>query len=211
MTRRSAVAFLFCGFIVLATASAAQQSGRFPDYCVGFSPEACQRISVVVGSKIRPAYCVPGFGRTDSGLHLSPEQLRICYAMPDPVDPESQRRVDAAQAKQRQLMDDARAMVQESWTQYGRSIETIEVGYKCGVVDQPSASFAIQPIQSAMQGELVRAGLINDGAMYAGLQKITATSIQAGKEAADRGACTVMTPADRGRLRSIVSDLMQGG
>jgi hypothetical protein len=115
----------------------------------------------------------------------------------------------AAQQSRQQMIDDARAMVQESWEKYGRSIEAIEVGVKCGVIDQMSANFSIQKIQIVMRDELIDAGLINDGAMMEKIDRITATSIEAGKKAAEGGACASMTLAERGRLRSMVSGLMR--
>jgi hypothetical protein len=115
--------------------------------------------------------------------------------------------LDENQAKRKQQIEDARAMVRESWDGYGNVIEKIEIGYKCGVVDQLSGNVAVRQVQVAMQNELNRAGLIGDTTMS--IQDITTNSVQAGKKAFEEGACTRMTPASRGRLRSMVSDLMQ--
>ena len=181
----------------------AAQGDPTPDYCVGFSPEACSRIKAVIESKIRPAYCVPGFGRIDSGLNLTDEQLRICYTLPREPSPEEER----AQAMRNQRINDSRAMVKESWGKYRGVIEAIETGYKCDVVDQLSANVAVEKLQVAMQDELNHAGLIGDPTMS--VQDFTTGAVQAGKAAAESGACTKLTPAWRGRLRSIVSDLMR--
>ncbi|WIG52220.1 MAG: hypothetical protein OJF48_003138 [Afipia sp.] len=48
-------------------------------YCVGFSPASCARITAAVEAKPKPDYCRPGFGLVGSGL--SSEQLRICYVI----------------------------------------------------------------------------------------------------------------------------------
>jgi hypothetical protein len=52
-------------------------------YCVGFSPDACDRIKKVVDaytpSEPLPNYCNPGFALVGSGL--TDEQLRICYVI----------------------------------------------------------------------------------------------------------------------------------
>ena len=200
------VVLAYCGIAVGAHAA-----DPAPYYCVGFSPDACGRIKAVIDSKVRPAYCVPGFARTDSGLNLTPEQLRICYAQPAapsaPLSPETERALADSQARRNQRTDDARAMVKDSWKKYRGIVEAIETGYKCDVVDQLSANVAIQKIQLAMQDELNHAGLINDPTMS--VQDFTVAAVQSGKAAADGGACTHMTPAWRGRLRSIVSDLMR--
>ena len=57
-----------------------QNAANAADYCAGFSSDACERIKKVVESNVPPAFCKPGFGLAGSGL--TPEQLRICYAMP---------------------------------------------------------------------------------------------------------------------------------
>lgn len=200
------VALMATALITSFHSAKAQQSGRAPEYCVGFSPDACQRIRSVVESGVRPSYCVPGFGRVDSPVHLPPEQLRICYAMPTPIDPQHQREFDAAQAQQNQRIEDARAMVRESWSQSGGLIEGIEVGYKCGVIDEQSAQLAIRSVQVSMDDELNRAGLIGDRAMN--IEQTTLNFINTGKASVQNGACSRLTPAMRGRLRAMVSSLM---
>ena len=202
------IVLTICGVSTITRANSPNQFDPVPEYCVGFSLNACTRIKAVIESGVRPAYCVPGFGRVDSGLNLTPEQLRICYAQPPaPLSPDTQRAQDANQARQRQMIEDAKAMVRESWSNYRNLIEEIEIGYKCDVVDQLSASVAIRKIQVVMQRELNKAGLIGDSTMS--IQDFTINGVQAGKNAAESGACTRMTPASRGRLRAMVSDLMQ--
>lgn len=49
------------------------------NYCKGFSPEACARITAAAETKPKPRYCKPGFALVGSGL--SAEQLRICYVI----------------------------------------------------------------------------------------------------------------------------------
>lgn len=53
-------------------------------YCVGFSPEACARITAAAEAKSKPSYCKPGFGLYGSGL--SPEQSRICSVISNEED-----------------------------------------------------------------------------------------------------------------------------
>lgn len=201
---RTLIAALGC--LLFATYPA--KADPMPDYCVGFSPDACSRIKAVIESKVRPDYCVPGFARTDSGLNLSPEQLRICHAQPpEPLSADEKRAQTKEQARREQRINDARAMIKESWAKYGGAIEAIEIGYKCEVVDQMPANIAIRKIQLAMQDELIRAGLIGDPTMN--IQNFTSTAVQAGKTAAERGACAKLTSVWRGKLRAMVSDLVQ--
>ena len=201
------VALAFCGLSAATQAANPNQSGPAPEYCVGFSPDACARIRAVIEFKVRPVYCVPEYARPDSGLNLTPEQLRICYASEPapPPNPEMERAWSEIQEKREQQIEDARAMVRESWATYGNVIEAIETGYKCGVVDQLSANAALQNVEVAMRNALIHAGLIDDSTMS--IQEFATGSVQAGKSAAEGGACTRMTPASRGRLRSMVSDL----
>lgn len=107
----------------------------------------------------------------------------------------------------KQRLNDARAIIKESWASYGQSIASIEIGRECSVVDTFSANFAIRKIQGLMQDELINAGLLGDPTMS--IKQATANYIQAAKSAGDRDACISMTPADRGRLRATVSSLMQ--
>ena len=66
-----------CGPITKAVSKSAPNPA---EYGVGFSSDACERIKKVVETNLPPAFCKPGFGLASSGL--TPEQLRICYAMP---------------------------------------------------------------------------------------------------------------------------------
>ena len=112
--------------------------------------------------------------------------------------------MDASDTKTRQMIEDARAMVRESWANYSDLIKTVEVGYKCGLAPELSANIAIQNIQITMVNEWVRAGLgfFNDKTMSS--EEFVQRGVQAGKDAAADGACTRMTPAERGRLRSLI-------
>lgn len=112
---------------------------------------------------------------------------------------------DRSQLRQRQI-DDARAMVRESWNSYGQTIESIQIGYKCEVVDNLSANVAVQRIQIMMQNELANAGLLDDPTMS--IKQITEKFVGDGVEAVQHGACSHMTPAMRGRLHSMVAALM---
>lgn len=188
--------------------AADSHAGRRPEYCVDFSQDACDRITAVVESKTKPDYCVPGFARADSGLHLSDEQIRICYVLTqDPPSADDDQVDKNIQARQSKLVEEARAMVKGDWEKYRGLIASIETGYKCDVVDQLSASVAITRIQFSMQEEVARAGISGDRTLS--IKDFTDEAVRAGKAAAERGACTQLTPADRGRLRALVADLMQ--
>lgn len=107
-----------------------------------------------------------------------------------------------------QAREDARAAVRESWVISGKTIGSIVVGYKCRVIDQLSANLAVQKIQSRMQDELWHAGVEPDSTSTAEIEKITANSVASGEFSAENGACDWMTPASRGRLRSLVAALI---
>ena len=176
--------------ITLYTLSSLTLAAATPDYCVGFTPDACKRIKAVIDSKKRPSYCVPGFGLADNGLNLTPEQLRICYAQPlSPIDSNTQSTLSERQIMLNQQINDARAMIKESWANYSNLIEKIETGYKCGVVDQISANVAAQNIQVAMQEEMYQAGLVNDPTMD--VRKVATEAVQAGINAFESGASRV--------------------
>lgn len=191
-----------------AQADTSVQADSAPDYCVGFLPEACSRIRSIVESKIRPDYCAPGFGLTDNGLNLTKEQLRICYALPQkPLSPEMERAVTKSEAIKSQRTEDARAAVRESWENYRGLVEAIETGFQCEVIDPLHANVSILKIEDAMYEEQIQAGLIGDPKMS--VKSFTAEAVQTGKSAAAHGACARLTPAWRGRLRSMVSNLMR--
>lgn len=176
-----------------------------PDYCIGFSSEACSRIINAANTKIRPSYCITGYGLTDSGL--DPEQIRICNVTAPPLDIEMKRAELKAQKKSNQRINDARAAVQESWIQYQSIIKSIETGYRCGVIDAIPANISIMKIQEFMEDEKNKYGLIGDKATS--IQKHTEEAIQASKNEVERGACEQLTPAWRGKIRSLVSDLVR--
>ncbi len=180
-------------------------STQAPDYCVGFSSEACSRIKAVVKTNIRPSYCVAGYGLTDSGLN--PEQIRICIATSPPLSPEMKRAEAKAMEKKNQIINDARAAVKESWTQYQVIIKTIETSYRCDVINAVSANLSILKIQEFMEDEKMKYGLIGDTNLS--IKTYTTEAIQASKNEVEHGACEQITPASRGKIRSLVSDLMR--
>ncbi|MDB5701481.1 MAG: hypothetical protein JWL66_1680 [Sphingomonadales bacterium] len=96
---------------------------------------------------------------------------------------------------------DARAMVQESWEASGSIITSIEVGYRCDLLNRLQANVALQRLQNLMQSELNNAGLIGDPTMS--IDQITERHVLAAKAAVQNGVCSGMTPAMRGRLRAM--------
>lgn len=180
-----------------------------PPYCVDFPADACTRMQAVIESNIRPDYCVPGFGMKGSGLDR--EQLRICYAMPTPLSPEERKRFEEdhakIQAKRQQEISDARAMVSDEWGHYTSLIKAIEMAQMCDVVDAGPANVAIIKLQVEMQNVQNRAGLNSDPVMNS--QTYMTDAVQAGKVAAAGDACVRLTPPFRGRIRSLVADLIR--
>jgi hypothetical protein len=98
-------------------------------------------------------------------------------------------------------------MVRESWASDSNLIKTVEISYKCGLADQLSANLAIRNIQSAMVEEAIRAGLADDQTMRTDINDLSQRGIDAGFAAAEEGACSRMTPAERGRLHALVGSL----
>jgi hypothetical protein len=177
-----------------------------PDYCTGFSGEACARIKAVLDTHVRPDYCAPGFGRTDNPNKLTDEQLRICYAQPlPPMPPAMQRSVEAHQQQMNQRIADARAQVKNQWAGDTTQLEDIELAYKCGVADEISASVAVRRVQVRMRDELNQAGLAGDPTMD--IQGATTPALQAGKRVAEAGGCAELTGAQRGQLRALIAGL----
>lgn len=207
-------AFAYFGLSFSAIAADENRSDSPPRYCEDFSAEACSRIKAVVESKIRPDYCVPGFALGDKGL--TSEQTRICWVVPMPRSPEEERAFSEMErtmaensarnaAQRKREIDDARAMVDEGWEKYRNLIRTIMIGYKCGVLDKDAANLAILSIEGAMQDELIHSGYAPDLGLngHVAVQK----AIQDGKDALEHDACPHMSPASRGRLRSLINDL----
>ena len=109
-------------------------------------------------------------------------------------------------SSRQQAIEDARAMVRESWASDLHLIAQIETGRQCGVVDQLSSGIAIHSVEGNMQDELIHAGLFGDHTMD--IIKVAGNAIRAGRVAFSNGACNQMTPASRGRLRLIVESFM---
>jgi hypothetical protein len=99
-------------------------------------------------------------------------------------------------------------MVRESWASKINLIKTVELSYKCGLADQRSAGVAIMTVQSGMVEELTQVGLFSDQTMRTGIKDVTQRGVDAGFAAAEEGACTRMTPAERGRLRALVGSML---
>ena len=97
-------------------------------------------------------------------------------------------------------------MVRESWEGSAETIRAVIVAYKCDLVDQLSASIAIQHIEVSMRQELFSAGLGGDPTML--IEPIRRKAVGDGIANAENGACSRLSPADRGRLRAFVGALM---
>jgi len=111
-----------------------------------------------------------------------------------------------SQASKNQRIVDARALVKASWSRYITLIENIVIADYCKVVDDLSASAAVQHIGVMMQDVANNAGLINDTTL-GGVGAIEAAKLR-GKEAFDKGVCSRLTPLERGQIRSLVASLM---
>ena len=98
-------------------------------------------------------------------------------------------------------------MVREDWEKYRTPIESLEIGFRCELVDKVSGDYALQKLKVSMQGELIRAGLIGDSAMS--IDNFVSNAIEAGKTQAVNGACERMSPADRGHFRAWVAALIR--
>lgn len=105
--------------------------------------------------------------------------------------------LDLDQSRQRRI-EDARAMVRETWASYEPAIISIVIGSKCGVYGDPSANIAIRKLQIAMQDALISAGLIGDPTMS--IEQVTANYVKEGNKAVQGGACARL---DDSFLRSL--------
>ncbi len=199
--------FLSASVIAISTLAAAppSQAQQTPDYCTDFSPAACARIKAVIDSKTRPAYCQSGPIPTSRGTPLSTEQLRICYTMADPAGPEMRPITANPGANQKQLTEDTRAMVRQTWVTYGQSIKSTEIALRCNLVSQSIAALAVRNVQATMHDTLTHAGLFNDTELN--VERTAETYLQAGQQAAMQGACTALTPLARDQLRDTVLNL----
>jgi len=128
---------------------------------------------------------------------------------PEPQQtPAELERIDQISRQKRAQEDaDARAMVLESWPMYRREIEEIAVGFKCDVVDGLSADVAIRAIEVEMSQSLIDGHVMDTRGLD--IKRFADDAVQSGRDAAAQGACNRLTPADRGRLRSYVTMLMQ--
>jgi hypothetical protein len=112
-----------------------------------------------------------------------------------------------------QRIDDARALTAEQWAADRELITRIEIGYKCGALGpNQSADLAFIGVQNIMFKQQVANGLIDDSTID--LRQETAKAVEQGRllvdNKSDPGFCSrfFSDPADRARLRQIVSDLM---
>jgi hypothetical protein len=97
-------------------------------------------------------------------------------------------------------------MVRENWASDVSLIKTVEIAFKCGLVDKTSAEVAILHVQSSMYDEFIAAGL-SPGPGSPSIKEFTQRGVDAGYDTADSGTCASMTPAERGRLRALVASL----
>jgi hypothetical protein len=106
------------------------------------------------------------------------------------------------------MIEDARAMIRQQWAADMRTIDMIHVGYKCKFVDNVSAHVAMQSVGNGMERQKIDAGLIGDpqlNAMSAIEDRIAKNNAKFSSK-----TCAALNPADRGRIRSLVSMLMRG-
>ncbi len=188
--------------LLLALVGLPAHAQQPPDYCTDFSPAACARMKAVIDSKTRPAYCQAGPVPTSRGNPLSTEQLRICYTMADPAGPEMRPIAGNPGAQQKQLTEDTRAMVRQTWTTYSEAIKNTEVALRCNLVNQSVAAVAVRNVEATMHDTLTRAGLFNETELN--VEKTAETSLQAGQQAVMGGACTALTPLAKDQLRDTV-------
>jgi hypothetical protein len=111
------------------------------------------------------------------------------------------------QQQRNQRMEDARAMFQDNLNRHSNLIKTIEISYKCNLTDEASTQAAMIHAEGAMFDERLQAGLLDDRTIS--VRDFTLRGIDAGKHAVEEGACTRMTPAERGRLRALVGSLVR--
>lgn len=116
-------------------------------------------------------------------------------------------RADDSQMKRNQRIEDARASVKKRWVPLSDGITALSVGVNCGVIERLSADVAARRIQVAMRDEAVRAGLFGDPSLD--IEKVTAEAVAAGRASVKGGACNRLTPAMRGELRAMASELMR--
>jgi peptidoglycan hydrolase-like protein with peptidoglycan-binding domain len=112
-----------------------------------------------------------------------------------------------------QQIDDARALTLEQWQSHTQLVTTIEIGFKCGVVEQSLANLAVQRIAIMMDEQKANNGLINDRALDIGAA--ISWALEDGRRIADLNSdpqiCSKFfaSPADRARLRQTVDILIQ--
>ena len=109
-----------------------------------------------------------------------------------------------APTSRQQQIDDYRALTLEQWRGYTQLVTTIEIGFKCGVVEETLANVAVMRIAQMMDEQKANNGLINDTTLdvNAAIKK----AVEDGRVAAD---CSRFSPADRARLRQTVDILIQ--
>lgn len=115
----------------------------------------------------------------------------------------------SAWSQQQQRVDEARAALRERWDLYRGPLRAIELAYACQVVDKLSANAAMQRVEVYMRDDAVHAGLAADP--MADQHAVVLGIAKAGRAEANAGACDRLTPAQRGRMRILVADLMRGG
>lgn len=111
-----------------------------------------------------------------------------------------------------QRINDAIALTREQWQGFHPLIRNIEIGFRCGVIDQFSTDFAFQYIINQMVHQKWNNGLINDTTLDVtkDVQAVVDEAKLIADEKVDPGfSSRVFTPADRERLRQTVNRMMQ--
>ncbi|WP_141689892.1 hypothetical protein [Aeromonas sp. EERV15] len=212
---------LTMSIIAISASSHAQER---PDYCRGLLNKECALVEAANAElKEQPEYCKPGSELSKSPISLSKVQMQICEVtqgrgMPREATQHSSTPHDMSQdsdmqfARHMKEIDDANArrieditaLAREHMIPYLNLIQSVQIGYTCGLSDANMASFAINNIHNSMGKELMESGLGVDKAIGEMNDKVE-QALDDGKRMADNGACENLTPADRERLRRIIN------
>lgn len=210
----------------IITISASSHAQERPDYCRSLLNKECALVEAANAElKEQPEYCKQGSDLSKSPISLSKVQIRICKvtqgrgmpregtqhnSTPHDMSQDSDmqfarhmKEIDDANARR---IEDITALAREYMTPYLNLIQSVQIGYTCGLSDSNTASIAITRIHNSMGKELMTSGLGVDKAIGEMNDKVE-QALDDGKRMADNGACENLTPADRERLRRIIDGI----